>query len=114
MKRSKENIDLKINGILTKVKYTVLSIEPDAEIYLFGSRARGDYQKDSDWDLLILLDGEANYERERLIIHFLFDIEVEYRQIFNIIIHTKKDWYKDRFYRAAPFYIEVSKEIVAV
>lgn len=25
-------------------------------LYLYGSRARGDYRKDSDWDLLILLD----------------------------------------------------------
>ena len=25
-------------------------------IYLYGSRARGDYHEDSDWDLLVLLD----------------------------------------------------------
>ena len=25
-------------------------------LYLYGSRARGDYHKDSDWDLLVLLD----------------------------------------------------------
>ena len=25
-------------------------------LYLYGSRARGDYHEDSDWDLLVLLD----------------------------------------------------------
>lgn len=25
-------------------------------LFLYGSRARGDYHKDSDWDLLLLLD----------------------------------------------------------
>ncbi len=25
-------------------------------LFLYGSRARGDYHEDSDWDLLLLLD----------------------------------------------------------
>ncbi len=34
---------------LTKAKY------PDAEVYLYGSQARGDNSYLSDWDLLILI-----------------------------------------------------------
>ena len=29
-----------------------------ADAFLFGSRARGDARPDSDWDILILIDGE--------------------------------------------------------
>ncbi|HAL80974.1 MAG TPA: hypothetical protein DCO83_01070 [Mucilaginibacter sp.] len=29
-----------------------------AEAFLFGSRARGDNRKDSDWDILILIDSD--------------------------------------------------------
>ena len=29
-----------------------------ADAFLFGSRARGDARLDSDWDVLILIDGE--------------------------------------------------------
>ncbi len=28
----------------------------DAHLLLYGSRARGDFREDSDWDLLILLN----------------------------------------------------------
>ena len=31
-------------------------IPADGHLYLYGSRARGDYRPDSDWDLLILLN----------------------------------------------------------
>ena len=31
-------------------------VPPDGQIWLYGARARGDAHKDSDWDLLILLN----------------------------------------------------------
>ena len=33
-------------------------IPADGHLYLYGSRARGDFRPDSDWDLLILLNKE--------------------------------------------------------
>jgi predicted nucleotidyltransferase len=33
---------------LSVLKRTVLAIDPQAEIWLFGSRARGDFRDDSD------------------------------------------------------------------
>ncbi len=42
--------------IVNLVKQEVIKIDPKAEVFLFGSRARGDFRKDSDWDFLILLN----------------------------------------------------------
>ena len=42
--------------ILDIISTTVREQEPDAQIILYGSRARGDWNENSDWDLLILLD----------------------------------------------------------
>ncbi|ASJ06775.1 nucleotidyltransferase domain-containing protein [Thermococcus pacificus] len=35
------------------------------EVILFGSRARGDFRKDSDWDILLVTERELSW-RERL------------------------------------------------
>ena len=38
------------------------------KIILFGSRARGDYREDSDWDILVIVDKELDREKKREII----------------------------------------------
>jgi predicted nucleotidyltransferase len=43
--------------LLERVKHAVHEVEPEADIVLYGSRARGDAHAESDWDFLILLDG---------------------------------------------------------
>jgi predicted nucleotidyltransferase len=40
--------------ILKTIKSMILAMLPGAKILLFGSRARGDYNKDSDFDILII------------------------------------------------------------
>ena len=45
----------------------VRALRPEA-IYLFGSRARGDFARESDFDLMVVTrseDGEAAYDYER-------------------------------------------------
>ncbi|MCD6239500.1 MAG: nucleotidyltransferase domain-containing protein [Thermotogae bacterium] len=38
------------------------------KIILFGSRARGDYKEDSDWDFLIIVNEELNRKEKRAIL----------------------------------------------
>ena len=43
--------------ILNSIKKVAASVLPEgSSLYLYGSRARGDYHEGSDWDLLLLLD----------------------------------------------------------
>jgi predicted nucleotidyltransferase len=46
------------------VKRLVARYEPE-QIWLFGSRARGDARDDSDWDLLVVVPDDAPPERHR-------------------------------------------------
>ncbi len=38
------------------------------KIILFGSRARGDYKKDSDWDCFVIVNSDLDREKKRKII----------------------------------------------
>lgn len=95
--------------LLAQVKQAVHEIEPDAEIILYGSRARGDAQPDSDWDLLILVDGVARWEQEEKISHCLFHLELEWNEVLLPIVRGRQEWNSPR-YRATPFYQSVSRE----
>ncbi len=55
--------------ILNEIKQAVLEVDSEAEVVLFGSRARGDFHDESDWDVLILVDKEEtdfNFKRKIL------------------------------------------------
>ncbi len=57
---------LEKDPILRKiVEIIVREIDPD-KIILFGSRARGDYKEDSDYDILVLKEGVRPEERRKL------------------------------------------------
>lgn len=81
--------------LLAAIKKMVLLQEPNAEIILYGSFARGDNKADSDLDLLILLDKEnISYEDEKKIAHPLFDLELQTQQVISPFIKSKKSWYE--------------------
>ncbi|HTB30920.1 MAG TPA: nucleotidyltransferase domain-containing protein [Bacteroidia bacterium] len=42
-------------SIQNTIKSTVRSVIPDARVLLFGSMARGDANKDSDYDVLVII-----------------------------------------------------------
>jgi uncharacterized protein len=48
---------------LNDCKKRIQNIRPDAEIIIYGSRARGEGRLDSDYDLLVLLDDEVSYSK---------------------------------------------------
>lgn len=48
-----KNKSTKIGTLLQNVREAAINIEPEAEVILYGSRARGDAASSSDWDFLI-------------------------------------------------------------
>jgi len=59
----------RVEGKIKLIKETILNIAKQLNvkidrIILFGSRARGDYREDSDWDILIVTEEELNREKE--------------------------------------------------
>lgn len=83
-----------------------------ASLWLYGSRARGDAQPDSDYDLLILLDkdritGDDHDKYGFPLREFGWEIWTE----INPHIYTKKDWQSWSF---SPFYKNVEQDKIVI
>lgn len=98
--------------ILNLIRENISQLDPQAEIILYGSRARGDERVDSDWDILILIDDEATFERERTFRHHLYDLEISLGEAFSVFVFNKNDW--NTKFRITSFYQNVVTEGIAV
>ena len=60
------NMPVEIRNLLAELKQGLAKIYGDRlkAVYLFGSYARGDYQEDSDLDVMIVLTDYQNYGAE--------------------------------------------------
>lgn len=83
--------------LLEQVKTTIHSLVPNAEIILYGSRARGTARTDSDWDFLILLPTSRDKTLEDQIQDCLYDVELETGTVLSSIIRSKKEWFSSRY-----------------
>jgi predicted nucleotidyltransferase len=95
--------------ILKEIKRIVLEQYPSAKIYLYGSRAKGSASKESDWDLLILLNkNKITTDIERSITYLLYDLEFETGELISPMIYAENEW--NTKYRITPFYQNVMNE----
>ena len=62
--------------LLARCRDSIRSIDPCVEIIFYGSRAPGYANPESDYDLLILTDGDASLKREDIFRRKLFPIEL--------------------------------------
>lgn len=96
---------------LDKIKQAVQLYEPEAKIYLYGSRARASFQADSDWDILILLQqGEITSHIENKITDPLYDIEFETGEVISPIVYSEAEW--NTKYKVTSFYNSVMKHSI--
>ena len=98
----------KTQHISRLIRKFVFDIDPKSEVILYGSRARGDEHKDSDWDILILTNYPVDLETERKFRNKLYDLELETGEAFSVFVYSKKDWRKK--HRISPFYQNVNQE----
>jgi predicted nucleotidyltransferase len=98
--------------ILREIKKTIEELEPQAEIILYGSRARGEEGKESDWDLLILLPYSSSLKLEQKFRHTLFDIELKFGQAISTLVKSKREW--EGKFQITPLYQSIIRERVAL
>lgn len=97
------------NPIINRISRTIHKNDPNAEVYLFGSRARGNSKPDSDWDILILVnDLKVTNEIEDKFRNDLYDIELDSGQVISTFVYSKDYWQNILIY--SPLYGNIKKE----
>ena len=82
---------------------------PVEKVILFGSKSRGDDEKNSDIDLLIVTSRSLHWKEEKAIVGLLFDVGMEYDVIFSPLFVSSKEWNRGIF-TEFPVYKEIIRD----
>ena len=77
-------------------------------VILFGSKARGDDDQDSDIDLLLLTSRPIDWKEREDVIDALFDIEMVHDVQISILVKTSTEW-ENGICTVFPVHAEISK-----
>lgn len=107
------------DDIIKAMHDRLYAIDPTARGYLFGSRARGegrddpDWDKRSDWDVLVLLDKSTRTTWDDFNKYAipLEELGWDINEIINPIVRTMKDWKENGF---SPFNHNVEADAIAI
>lgn len=108
-----ENKVLERKELSVRIADSIRRVVPDATIILYGSTARGDYNQNSDIDILVLLPEEKKSQFvpiKMAVMSAVYDIELETDIFISPLVVTEGMWKK----RKTPFTINVANEGIAI
>lgn len=84
-----------------------------SQVALYGSRARGDYHSDSDWDIQVLVPGEEKIPMSfwDRIAYQLESVGWEFDEYINARVYSFAGWLKRSF---LPFYKNVEQDKIII
>lgn len=97
------------NDAIEKIRSLAAKTLPaGGQAILYGSRARGDSHKKSDWDILILINKDRLEQSDYDNVSYpLVLLGCDIGEEINPIMYTKKEW---ESYRITPFYENVTRD----
>lgn len=112
MQGNREKIDIKIKEVLSELKFEISRRYNLLWMKLFGSMARGDFDGESDMDVLIVLK-EVNWAIEKDIYEICFYIGLEHDILISPVVYSNSE-INDKLTQATPFFKTVEKEGIMI
>jgi predicted nucleotidyltransferase len=98
---------------LAQIKARIRDVDPDADVFVYGSRARGTAHADSDWDILVTTSALATESLKRAIRHRLYPLEWETGEVISTMIYSRQEWYHTPNHET-PFRRRIRHEAVGI
>jgi predicted nucleotidyltransferase len=86
---------------------------PDANVILYGSRARGDADEYSDYDILVLVDQPVSMALKDQILSSVYPLELETGAMLTLVTYNRRQW-ESLPYREMPYHKNVERDGVIV
>lgn len=121
---------------LLELKEIINKKYPGSELIIYGSKSRGDFNKNSDVDVLILIDGTVGkelkeryiniagekiikntdvvYEIKENIYSMNYEIELKYGIPISTLIKPKNNWYNDGLLIAEPIHQNIDRDGIKI
>ena len=99
-------------AVIDRIKALAAKTLPvNSSLLLYGSRARGDYRADSDWDLLILLAKPKLVADDYEVTYPFRELGWDIGEEISPHVYTKKQWSEWTF---LPYYKNVERDKIVL
>lgn len=99
--------------LLRECKAAIQKVVPDSEVILFGSRARGEGDQHSDYDLLVLIDKAADISIKERLVSEIYPLELKSEQMISLVVYNKQQWNSPP-YKTMPLHLNIDREGVVI
>ena len=90
------------------LKKEVLKLDKKAKLIIYGSKVRGDFDEESDIDVLIILNNPL--ELKYKILDIATEIELNYDVVFGIMIISQEEFQNSNIFRQSLYFKNIKSE----
>jgi predicted nucleotidyltransferase len=99
-------------AVLEKLKAALTERFKLVELRLFGSKARGDSHRESDIDVVVVLE-DCDWKTEYAVYDLCYDLSVDFGVVITPVVYSRSD-YESPLRQATPFHEAVVREGVTL